>query len=129
MSVNEKTGLPDFDGDVHNNEIYWDEEPDPENDIPREIVAVETSPFLSDEEYEHEFNNADKDNQEKHWVRIEDIDSEPSERSKWVSNLIKLLKAKWPESFDNIGFLRTSIVVSLTQTGSRDMIDFNWTKS
>ena len=34
MSVNEKTGLPDFDGDVHNNEIYWDEEPDPENDIP-----------------------------------------------------------------------------------------------
>ena len=124
MSANEKTGLPDLVGDVHNNaSIEIDEEPDPENNIPREIVAVETATFSSEPDsdrlYKQEFNNATKDNQEKHWVRInsENIGSKPSERLKWVSVLIKRLKKRWPDSFDNIGFLRTSIVVSLTQTG------------
>ena len=74
---------------------------------------------ISDVEYLKVINDSTKDHAEKHWIKIEDIDSDgrPSPRAKWLTTLLDELKNKWPESFDNIdGLLRTSIVVSFSNS-------------
>ena len=115
MSSDDKTGL-DQNADYHNNESNFEE--DQEIAIldgkPPEIIGrPEHIRPDSDDEYRELYKNATKAFQRKHLVKMKDIDSTPSERSKWVSDLMEDLQKKWSESFDNFGYLRTSICVSL----------------
>lgn len=113
--MDEKTGL-DQDTNYHDYESNFDE--GQENAIlngERPEIVVKQIRNVSDDEYRELYNNATPDFRRKHLIK--DIDSTPSEvdseRSKWVSTFIEVFQKKWTESFDNLGYIRYSICVSL----------------
>ena len=77
-------------------------------------VAVRQIRNVSDDEYREKWNNSTPDFKRKHLI---DIDSTPfdvdSDRYKWVLKFTEEFQKKWSESFDNLGYLRYSICVSL----------------
>jgi len=109
----EKTEF-DTDLNYHNYESNFEED--------QKIPIVDESPDIlikeirnvSDDEYRKLCNNSTPDFKRKHLI---DIDSTPpevdSERKIRVSQLVEEFQKKWSESFDNLGFLRYAICVSL----------------
>ena len=106
----------EFDPDLnyHNYESNFEED--------QKIPIVDESPEIlikqirnvSDNEYRELCKNSTPDFKRKHLI---DIDSTPpevdSERKIWVSQLEEQFQKKWSESFDNFGYLRYAICVSL----------------
>ena len=118
MSADEKTGLDQF-GDYHDVENYVDDTTDDDvfNGKPADIVGdVQhscSSRASSDSDYREAFyRDSTIDFVEKHMVQIqwsEDMDSAPSERSVWLSELIEKIKKRWR---DNTGSFTYAICVS-----------------
>ena len=98
----------------HNYESNFEED--------QNIPVVDESPDIlvkqirnvSDDEYRELCKNSTPDFKRKHLI---DIDSTPpevdSERKIRVSKLLEQFQKKWSESFDNLGYLRYAICVSL----------------
>ena len=121
----------DFNGIVHTPLENFDESQDSQT-----VAVMVSDPICStnstdstdssdssDHRYREVLDNSTEDHKERHWIKIEDIDSEgQSSRARWLTELLDKLKSKWPESFtDNIhgwrtSLLRTSIVVSFSNS-------------
>ena len=112
-----KTGL-DQTGDYHDTGNYFEEDlKNAElNGKPSDIQGKVEHYCSSDDEYSDTFNRLVTEGfAEKHMIPIlwsEEMDSAPSQRSKWISDLMDEIKKRWPQTTDNTGYFATSICVS-----------------
>ena len=112
-----KTGL-DQNGDYHDTGNYLEEDlKDAElNGKPSDIQGKVEHYCSSDDEYsDTNYRLATERFTEKHMIPIvwsEEMDSAPSQRSKWISDLMDEIKKRWSQTIDNTGYFATSICVS-----------------
>ena len=111
------TGL-DPNGDYHDPRNNFEENSENAdlNGRPSDIQGEVQHVCSSDDEYSDTYHRLVTEGfAEKHMIPIswsEEMDSAPSQRSKWISDLMDEIKKRWPQTTDNTGYFATSICVS-----------------